>query len=123
MGFLAGLVGWILVVVGALGLLLLDGQTFTHAVFGLICGAIAVVIGLSGDRPGEASTGRGRLRGVGLAGGLLLAVCLALLPSAYRQQQRFNSGLQAAVTRAANAARAANRAESPAARPEKSTQR
>jgi hypothetical protein len=96
-GILAGVVGWVLVVMGALGLLLLDGQTFTHAVFGLFCGAVAVMIGLAGGRPGVAPATRGWLRGVALAGGLLLAVCLALLRSAYRQQQKFNSGQQAAA--------------------------
>jgi hypothetical protein len=68
---------------------LLDGQLFTHAVIGIVCGLVAVVSGL-GSRKGDA---RHRSVGLILAGfGLVLALwCVVSLPSAYKFQERFNN--------------------------------
>ena len=78
-------------IIGFLWQLLLDGQTFTHAVGGIICGALAMACGVVSARKEHANAVR-RWEGRIMAGlGLLLAVaCIVLLPSAYRFQAKFN---------------------------------
>ena len=74
-----------------LGLLaqgLLDGQTFTHAVLGIVFGAGAVGCGLAAARQDARHRWEGWIMaGLGLALGLW---CIIRLPSAYRFQQQFN---------------------------------
>jgi predicted phage tail protein len=76
---------------GFMGEMLLDGQTFTHAVFGIIFGAAAITCGLSSahrDRANATCLWEGRIMA---ALGLALAVfCVIQLPSAYRFQTKFN---------------------------------
>jgi hypothetical protein len=71
--------------------MLLDGQTFTHAVLGISCGAAAILFGLASSRKDSADSTR-RWEGRIMAGlGLVLAViCVEQLPSAYRFQTKFN---------------------------------
>jgi hypothetical protein len=78
-------------VLGLLGLMLLDGQVFTHAVMGIVCGGIAIGCGLASARKDRSST-EGRWVGRALAGfGLLLALfSAAQLPGAYTFQTKFN---------------------------------
>jgi hypothetical protein len=77
---------------GFTGLMLLDGQTFTHAVTGIICGTVAIGAGLACARKDHANGGR-RWGGLGMAAlGLVLAVyCVVQLPSAYGFQEKFNT--------------------------------
>jgi hypothetical protein len=76
---------------GVLGLMLLDGQTFTHAVFGIIFGIAAIICGIGSARKDRASSVcrcEGRIMaGLGLA---LIVFCVIQLPSAYKQQTGFN---------------------------------
>jgi hypothetical protein len=73
---------------GFLAQMLLDGQVFTHAVFGIISGAAAIVCGLTSARTDPPHRWFGRIMaGFGLALGIW---CLVMLPSAYRFQERFN---------------------------------
>ncbi len=67
---------------------LLDGQTFTHAVLGIVCGVAAVACGLASARKDRPNRWEGRI----MAGlGLVLGVwCVVMLPSAYRFQEKFN---------------------------------
>jgi hypothetical protein len=76
---------------GVLAQLLLDGQTFTHAALGIICGAVAVACGLGSARRDRADA-TCRWEGRIMAGlGLMLGVfCIVQLPSAYRGQAKFN---------------------------------
>jgi hypothetical protein len=68
---------------------LLDGQVFTHAVFGIACGIAALFCGLSSARKNHSHRWEGRIMaGLGLALGIW---CVAMLPSSYRFQQKFNS--------------------------------
>jgi hypothetical protein len=67
---------------------LLDGQTFSHAVFGIICGVVVVVFGLAASSQDPAHRWTGRIMAV--LGFTLGVWCLVLLPSAYRFQQHFN---------------------------------
>ncbi len=78
-------------VFGLLGLMLLDGQVFTHAVMGLFCGGVAIGCGLASARKNRSGT-KGRWVGRTLAGlGLLLALFSAgQLPGAYEFQIKFN---------------------------------
>ena len=73
---------------GFMAQFLLNGQVFTHAVFGVVCGVAALVCGLASacrDRPHR---WEGRIMaGLGLALGLW---CVVMLPSAYPRQQQFN---------------------------------
>ncbi len=68
--------------------MLLDGQVFTHAVFGIACGVAAVVCGLAASRKDR----RYRWEGWIMAGlGFALGVwCMVMLPSSYQRQERFN---------------------------------
>lgn len=76
---------------GLLGLLLLDGQVFTHAVVGIICGGVAIGCGIASARKTRPNT-MDRWVGRTLAGlGLLLAVfSAAQLPGAHESQIKFN---------------------------------
>jgi hypothetical protein len=77
---------------GFTGLMFLHGQTFTHAIIGIICGIAAMGSGLACARKDYANGGR-RWGGWGTAIlGLGLAVyCVIQLPSAYRFQEKFNT--------------------------------
>src|SRR2546429_7063745 len=68
--------------------MLLDGQVFTHAVFGILCGVAALTCGLAAGRKDPSHRWEGRI----MAGlGFTLGVwCLVMLPSAYRFQEKFN---------------------------------
>jgi len=76
---------------GFMAQMLLDGQTFTHAVFGIVCGAVAVACGLGSarkDRLNATCRWEGRIMaGLGL---VLTVVCVVMLPSAYKFQKKFN---------------------------------
>ncbi len=68
--------------------LLLDGQVFAHAVYGIVCGAVAVACGLASARRNPLHRWEGRLMaGFGFALGVW---CMVMLPSAYRFQEKFN---------------------------------
>lgn len=67
---------------------LLDGQTFTYAVLGVILGAIAVACGLASVRKDPPHRFVGRFMAV--LGFGLAVWCIIVLPSAYRFQQQFN---------------------------------
>lgn len=67
----------------------LDGQTFTHSVLGILCGGIAIGCALAAAREEPAHRWEGWIMAaLGLALGIW---CLIMLPSAYRFQQQFNS--------------------------------
>ena len=78
-------------ILGFMGLMLLDGQTFTHAVFGILFGAAAFGCGLGSARKDFSNAvcrWEGRIMaGLGL---VLVVVCVVQLPSAYRFQTKFN---------------------------------
>jgi hypothetical protein len=76
---------------GFMAQLLLDGQTFTHAVFGVVCGIAAVVGGLVSARKDYANEIRRWLGWIMASLGLVLAIfCVIQLPSAYKFQTKFN---------------------------------
>jgi hypothetical protein len=76
---------------GFMAQLLLDGQTFSHAVFGIICGIAAVMGGLVSARKDYADEGRRWLGRIMAGLGLVLALfCIVQLPSAYQFQAKFN---------------------------------
>ena len=78
-------------VFGVMMQMLLDGQTFTHAIFGIVCGAVAVLSGLISARKYNADSGRLWMRRVMAGLGLVLAIfCIVGLPSAYKFQTKFN---------------------------------
>jgi len=67
---------------------LLDGQTFTHAVLGIVFGAGAVASGLAAARKDRPHRLEGRILAVlGLALGVW---CIIMIPSTYRFQRQFN---------------------------------
>jgi hypothetical protein len=70
------------------GMMLLDGQVFTHAMVGIVCGFIATACGVVLARRGREP------RWIGwsfLVLGLALAIwCGIESPSAYRYQEKFN---------------------------------
>ena len=74
---------------GFLAQMLLDGQVFTHAVFGVFCAVVAVGCGLTSAREGRPNRWEGWI----MAGlGFVLGIwCLVMLPSSYSQQKNFNS--------------------------------
>lgn len=84
-------IAWLSLFFGYIGLLILDGQTFSHAVTGIICGIIAIASGLACARRDHAKGGR-RWGGWGTAilGLGLVAFCILQLPSSYKFQKRFN---------------------------------
>jgi len=74
-----------------MGLGLLDGQVFTHAVGGVVCGIVAVVAGLASARKDYADEGRRWLGRIMAGLGVALALfCIVQSPSAYRFQTKFN---------------------------------
>jgi hypothetical protein len=73
---------------GFIGLGLLDGQTFTHAVMGIVFGAAAVTCGMASARRDPAHRWEGWIMAA-LGAGLGLW-CIVLLPSGYRFQKQFN---------------------------------
>jgi hypothetical protein len=76
---------------GFMGLMILDGQPFSHAVMGVILGIAAVGCGFgSARRDYVDSTCRWEGRIMGVLGLILIAVCALQLPSSYRFQTRFN---------------------------------
>jgi hypothetical protein len=76
---------------GFIGLMLLDGQTFTHAAEGLVCGVAAVVCGLvSARRDHSNATCRWEGRIMASLGLVLALFCVVQLPSAYQFQTKFN---------------------------------
>jgi hypothetical protein len=76
---------------GAMSQGYLDGQTFTHGVFGVVCGIAAVVGGLGSAREDYADAGRRWLGWIMAGLGLALAIfCVVQLPSAYKFQAKFN---------------------------------
>lgn len=67
---------------------ILDGQVFTHAVFGIVCGGAALTCGLASARKDPPHRWEGRvMAGLGLALGVW---CAVMLPGTYRWQARFN---------------------------------
>ena len=73
---------------GFTGMMLLDGQVFTHAMIGIVCGVVAVSCGVVLVRRGRESRFFGWLFAVlGLA---LTIWCGIESPSAYRFQEKFN---------------------------------
>ena len=76
---------------GFMGMALLDGQTFTHAVMGIIFGIMAIAGGLGSAHKDYANKERRWLGRIMAGLGLVLALfCAIQLPSAYRTQTRFN---------------------------------
>src|SRR5436190_17553015 len=74
---------------GFLGLGLLDGQTFTHAVMGVVFGAAAVGCGMASARRDPPHRWEGWIMaGLGV---VLLFWCVVLLPSGYHFQMKFNA--------------------------------
>jgi hypothetical protein len=85
------ILAWVSLFFGFVGLMILDGQTFSHAIMGIFCGTVAIGSGLACARKDHADGGR-RWGGWGTAFlGLGLAVfCIIQLPSSYRFQEKFN---------------------------------
>jgi hypothetical protein len=74
---------------GFMGMMLLDGQVFTHAVIGIVCGIVSVVCGFVLSQRGRDPRWTSWMIG---ALGLALAIwCGIKAPSAYRSQQKFNN--------------------------------
>jgi hypothetical protein len=74
---------------GVTGLMLLDGQVFTHAMTGIFCGVVAAVCGVVLIRRERESHWTGWTF---LCLGLTLAIwCATESPSAYGFQERFNN--------------------------------
>jgi hypothetical protein len=67
---------------------LLDGQTFTHAVLGVVFGAVAIACGLASARKDPPHRWERIMAFLGLGLGVW---CIIMLPSAYRFQEHFNS--------------------------------
>lgn len=66
----------------------LNGQVFTNAVTGIICGCVAVVCGVVSARSWEPRWMGWTMAVLGLA---LVMWCSAMAPSLYYQQERFNN--------------------------------
>ena len=74
---------------GFTGMMLLDGQVFTHAMIGIVCGVVAAVYGVVLARRGREPRWTGWTFAVpGLA---LASWCGIASPSAYRFQEKFNT--------------------------------
>ena len=67
---------------------ILDGQVFTHALFGIGCGAVAVACGSRAAR--QRRSPRMSLWFLAGGGAALVLICTAMLPSSYRSQIQFN---------------------------------
>src|SRR5450756_550540 len=77
---------------GFMGMMLLDGQVFTHAVMGICFGIAAMWNGLASARKDYADQGRRWLGRIMAALGLVLALfCAIQLPSGYRFEKKFNA--------------------------------
>ena len=73
---------------GFLAQWILNGQVFTHAVFGIVCGLTALACGLASARKDRPHRWEGRIMaGLGFALGVW---CLVMIPSAWRFQEKFN---------------------------------
>ena len=76
---------------GFMGLMLLDGQTFTHAVMGIVFGVAAAGCGFGSARKDFSNvTCRWEGRMMAALGLVLVVICIVQLPSAYRFQTKFN---------------------------------
>ncbi len=81
-------IAFLAVVFGFMAQMILDGQTFTHAIFGIVSGIMAILCGMSLGRRDRRHRWEGWLwSGLGAA---LVVWCVALLPSAYQTQEHFN---------------------------------
>jgi hypothetical protein len=70
---------------------ILDGQTFTHCVFGIFCGCTALGCGLAAARTKQNDkTRRWEGRIMAVLGMLLILFLLPQLPSTFRFQTEFN---------------------------------
>jgi peptidoglycan/LPS O-acetylase OafA/YrhL len=67
---------------------LLDGQVFTHAVLGIVCGCVALACGLASAREDPPHRWEGRI--MAILGVALGVWCLISLPGTYERQKRFN---------------------------------
>ena len=96
---------------GIVQLPLLDGQVFSHAVIGIVCGVTAISCGLASSRKEP----RFRWEGWIIAGGgVALAVfCIVLIPGAYQEQKRFNRGTLMPRERTERPSDTTNRTPSP----------
>jgi uncharacterized membrane protein len=82
------IVALLCLLLGFMGLGLLDGQTFTHAVMGLVFGAASVASGMASARRDPPHRWKGWIMaGLGVVLGLW---CAVQLPSGYRFQKEFN---------------------------------
>jgi hypothetical protein len=82
--------------------LILDGQTFNHAMLGVLCGVIAFAFGTRWalkNRPQRARSVEGyTMAALGIA---LTLFCVIHLPSDYRFQSKFNERSRNSQTRPA----------------------
>jgi hypothetical protein len=77
--------------VGFIAQTISNGQTFTHAVFGMVCGIAAVFCGLGSARKADlARTPHWPGRIVACLGLAFALYCMVRLPSTYRGQKSFN---------------------------------
>lgn len=73
---------------GFMAQFILGGQTFSHAVLGVVCGVATLACGLRSAQKDRPNRWEGRIMaGLGLALGIW---CVVMLPSAYRFQEKFN---------------------------------
>ena len=77
-------------ILGFLAQLILDGQVFDHALFGVLCGLITFTCCIILLRK-QSKWGIKILAGFGL---LLLVLSLLNLPSTYRNQKQFNNKIE-----------------------------
>jgi hypothetical protein len=76
---------------GFIGIMILDGQPFAHAVMGIVFGVAAFACGFGSARRDRASAQcRWEGKTMGILGLILIVVCAVQLPSSYRFQTRFN---------------------------------
>ena len=71
---------------------ILDGQTFTHAVLGVVLGAVAGICGMVAARKDPPHRWEGWIMAV--LGVVLGVWCIIMLPSAYRFQAQFNKRVE-----------------------------
>ncbi len=77
---------------GTMAQLLLNGQPFSNAIFGMLLGAVAVVCGMVAARKDPPNRWEGRI--MAILGAVLAACCIVLLPSGYHVQKNFNATLE-----------------------------
>src|SRR5262252_2062827 len=76
---------------------MLNGQPFTNAVFGIVCGVTAFVCGRAAARRDPPNRGIGLIMaGLGVALGVW---CLAVLPFVYPVQKKFNESKERSTKR------------------------